>query len=132
MLANFRFAFRRLRASPGFTAVAVLTLALGICANSTVFTAVNAILFHTLPVAKPSQLTSVNFVVNFGSKEPTPTHSYPDYRDLRDRNHSFAGLIAYRMQPIALSSGGRNERIWGYLATGNYFEVLGVRPSLAG
>jgi len=104
----------------------VLTLALGIGANSTVFTAVNAILFHALPVASPSQLT----FVNFGDKEPIPMNSYPDYRDLRDRNHTLSGLVGFAMQPMALSSGGRNERIWGYLASGNYFDILGVHPLL--
>src|SRR5258707_991467 len=90
---------RRLRKSPGFTAAAIITLALGIGANTTVFTAVNAIIFRPLPVDKPQELVFLN---NRGRVE-VPSHSYPNYRDFRDRNTALSGLIAYEIIPVSLS-----------------------------
>ena len=123
LIQDLRLAWRRLRQSSGFAAVAVITLALGIGANTTVFSAIHAILFRPLPVERPEELVFVEHAL----KRDFPTQSYPDYRDLRDRNQALAGLIAYRIAPMALSRDGQNVRLWGYLATGNYFEVLGVR-----
>src|SRR5262249_3950134 len=59
-----------------------------------------------------------------------PTHSFPAYRDFRDRNQTFAALVAYRVSPMEVESQAGANRVWGYLATGNYFDVLGVRPAL--
>ncbi len=117
---DLRLALRRLRQNPGFTAVAILTLALGIGANTTIFSALNAILLRPLPVEKPNELVFLN-------NRRFPTHSYPNYRDLRDRNEALSGLLAYRITSMSLSHGGRNARAWGYLVTGNYFEILGVQ-----
>ncbi|PYT97029.1 MAG: ABC transporter substrate-binding protein [Acidobacteria bacterium] len=124
ILRNFRYALRMLMRSPGFTAVAVLTLALGIGANVAVFSVVNALILRPLPVERPSELA---FLENarYG-----PSQSFPNYRDLRDRNQTFAGLVGYRMAPMELETDRGAERIWGYLATGNYFDVLGVKPAL--
>ena len=121
---DIRFAFRTLRKSPGFTAVAVLTLALGIGANTAVFSVVNTLILRPLPVERPSELA---FLQNarYG-----PSQSFPNYKDLRDRNRTFAGLVGYRMAPMELETERGAERIWGYLATGNYFDVLGVKPAL--
>ena len=124
LLQDVRYALRMLLKSPGFTAVAVLTLALGIGANTAVFSVVNALLLRPLPVEQPSELV---FLENarYG-----PSHSFPNYRDLRDRTQVFVGLVGYRMAPMELETDRGAERIWGYLATGNYFDVLGVKPAL--
>jgi predicted permease len=121
LLQDLRFAFRMLGKSPGFTAVAVLTLALGIGANVLVFSAVNALILRPLPVKHAEQLV-------FLETKQGPSQSFPNYRDLRDRNSSFAGLAGYRISPMELESSEGAVRIWGYLATGNYFDVIGVTP----
>ena len=121
---DVRYALRHLRKSPGFAVAAVLTLALGIGANSTVFTIINTAFLRPLPVEKPEQLVFLNQGGNANL-------SYPDYVDFRDRNDVVSGLIAYRFSPISLSmSSGNNSRAWTYEATGNYFDVLGVKPFL--
>ena len=117
---DLRYAVRALRRSPGFTAVAVLSLALGIGANTAVFGVLDALVLRPLPVRSPEELVFV---------EPA-THSFPYYRDLRDRNVTLAGLIAYRASPVGLGTGDAASRGWAYLATGNYFDVLGVKPFL--
>src|SRR6516164_7924115 len=121
---DLRFGLRTLRKSPGFTAVAVLILALGIGANTAVFSVVNALILHPLPVERPGEITFLENA-HYG-----PSQSFPNYRELRDRNQSFAGLTGYRMAPMELETDRGAERIWGYLATGNYFDVLGVKPAL--
>lgn len=126
LLQDIRYATRAMFKTPGFTAVAILSLALGIGANAAIFSLVNAILFRPLPVSEPARLVEV-----------TPTRqgsglgsfSYPLYRDFRDRNEVFEALAAYRFAPMSLSREGNNERIWGYLVSGNYFDLLGVKPS---
>src|SRR5262245_46546463 len=117
-------AFRRLRASPAFAFAAVVTLALGIGANTTIFTAVNALLFRSFHVDRQSELVTVDFV---GNAAGFPLQSYPNYRDLRDRNDVMAGLVAYRPYPIGFSRDGRTpSRILAMEVSGNYFDVLGV------
>ena len=124
LLQDIRYALRMLLKSPGFTVVAVLTLALGIGANTAVFSVVNALILRPLPVERPSELV---FLENarYGAGQ-----SFPNYKDLRDRNQVLAGLVGYRMAPMELETDRGAERIWGYLATGNYFDVLGVKPAL--
>ena len=124
ILKDVRYAVRVLLKSPGFTLVAILTLALGIGANTAVFSVVNALILRPLPVERPSELV---FLENarYG-----PSQSFPNYKDLRDRNQTFAGLVGYRMAPMELETDRGAERIWGYLATGNYFDVLGLKPAL--
>src|ERR1700682_1025177 len=118
---------RRLRSSPGFTAAAILTLALGIGANTAIFTAVNAVVFRPLPVERPNELVFLNMR---GYKTEIPVQSYPNYVDLRDRNDVLSALAAYRIVPLSFSrGGGNNARIWGYEVTGNYFDALGVGAS---
>lgn len=119
-------AFRRLRATPAFTLAAVATLALGIGANTTIFTAVNALLFRPFQVARQNELVTLDFV---GNAQGFPLQSYPNYRDLRDRNDVMAGLVAYRPYPIGFSRDGRTtSRILALEVSGNYFDVLGVSP----
>ncbi len=118
-------AVRRLKQNPGFSVVAILTLALGIGANASIFSVINSILFRPLPVERGSELVSLN--VTMGS-DTFPSLSYPNYRDLRDRNTVLSGLIAYRFLPASVGQAGNTQRIWGYLVTGNYFDVLGITP----
>jgi predicted permease len=123
---NLIFAFRRLRSSPGFTAASIVTLALGIGANTTIFSLVNAIVFRPFGVERQSELASLNIRT---SKAQFPTLSYPDYKDYRDRNTVLSGLAMYRPIPMSMSrSGAKNARLWGYEVSGNYFDMLGVQP----
>jgi predicted permease len=116
------YATRLIRRQPGFAAVAILSLALGIGANAFVFSVVDALVLRPLPVDRPGELAFVE--THTGS-----TVSFPAYRDLRDRNDTLAGAIGYRMAPMNLEQRGAVARVWGYLATGNYFDVLGVTPA---
>src|SRR5437868_281096 len=121
---DVRYAIRMLQRTPLFTAAAILTLALGIGANTTVFTFVENILLRHVPVRNPQELAFLNWggMVNV---------SYPNYVDFRDRNEVFSQLVAYRYNPVSMSIHAReNFRVWGYEASGNYFEMLGVKPLL--
>src|SRR6266508_4016471 len=121
-IQDLRFGARMLLKNPGFTLIAVLTLALGIGANTGVFSLVNTVLLRPLPVAQPERLVEItpqNRGASFG-------FSYPFYRDFRDKNDVMEGLLAYRFTPMSLSQSGNNERLWGYLVSGNYFDLLGV------
>jgi putative ABC transport system permease protein len=122
---DLRYGARMLLKKPGFTLIAVITLALGIGANTAIFSFVNTALLRPLPVERPERLVSINNVAL-----NSPAVSYPNYRDFRDRNNSFSGIMVYRYRALGLSVNGVNERVWGYLASGNYFEVLGVKPAL--
>jgi predicted permease len=122
LIRDVRLGARNLKASPAFTAVTILTLGLGIGANTAIFSIINTALFQPLPVNRPDELVAINRV-----SAGVPTFSYPDYRDLRDRSTLLAGIAAYRISPMSLEAGGAGGRIWGYLATGNYFDLLGVR-----
>jgi predicted permease len=126
---DLRYGARVLVKKPGFTLIAVLTLALGIGANTAIFSLVNTALLRPLPVEDPKRLVSLNSA-SFDGEQNFPTFSYPNYRDLRDRNNVLTALMAYRFAPVSLSHQGVNERLWGYLVTGNYFEGLGVKPAL--
>ena len=123
MLLDLRLALRRLRQNPGFAAVAILTLALGIGANTATFSAINAVLFRSLPVAKSSEIVTLNETLG---GNPMPTLSYPNYRDIRDRSSVFSGVVGFRILPVSLGLPGASQRVWGYTVTGNYFQVLGV------
>jgi predicted permease len=121
---DLTFGFRRICASPGFTGAAILTLALGIGANTTIFSLVNALVFRPFGVERQKELVSFNIHT---SKAEYPMLSYPDYKDYRDRNTVLSGLAMYRPIAVNLSRAGNgNARIWGYEVSGNYFDVLGV------
>src|SRR5262249_54524200 len=124
---DLRFGFRRLIKTPGFAIIAILSLALGIGANTAIFSLVNMILFRQLPVANPEAVVSVSAV---GKEGQLAAWSYPNYLDFRDRNEVLSGLLANRFSPMSLSRNGNNEKVWGYLVSGNYFDVLGVKPAL--
>ncbi len=121
---DLRHGARMMIKTPGFTLIAVMTLALGIGANTAIFSVVNATLLRPLPVKESERL------VGLYRKIPQASNynrfSYPNYLDTRDRNQSFSGLAAYFFTPINLSGGGRTERAWGKIVSGNYFSVLGV------
>ncbi|PYS82143.1 MAG: hypothetical protein DMF67_13965 [Acidobacteria bacterium] len=123
LLKDVRFSLRRLFKSPGFTLIAVASLALGIGANAAIFSLVNTVLLRPLPVKEPGRLVSVSV---FGKDDSMLAFSYPTYLDFRDRNGALSGLFAERLAPMSLSREGNNQRVWGYLVTGNYFDVLGV------
>src|SRR5262245_11478136 len=124
---DLRFGFRRLIKTPGFAVIAVLSLALGIGANTAVFSLVNLILFRPLPVADPEKVVSVSAV---GKNGELAAFSYPNYIDFRDRNEVLSGLLLSRFVVVSLSRNGNNEKVWGDLVSGNYFDVLGVKPAL--
>ncbi|MBI3404936.1 MAG: ABC transporter permease [Acidobacteria bacterium] len=134
LLQDFRFALRTLRKNPLFAAVAVLSLALGIGANTAIFSFLNQVLFRMLPVHAPQEL--VVFHSNTGSpgRSSADTNetvfSYPMYKDVRDRNTVFSGLIARHGVSASVSRNGQAEMATAELCTGNFFEVLGVRPAL--
>lgn len=121
---DLRYAVRQLHKSPGFAMAAVLTLALGICANAVVFSLLNDVVLRPLNVPDGKDLYQVQW--------PTgePSESYPDYLDLRDRNNSFDGLMAYEISTAGLDSDGKATPVWLYTASGNYFDVLRVQPYL--
>lgn len=123
MWQDIRYGFRVLRKSPAFISVAIISLALGIGVNTVAFSVVNALILRPLPLPGADRLVSVQ-------PGAGTTTSFPNYRDLRDRNEAFSGLAAYRITVIGLQAGGSSQRVWGYLATGNYFETLGAKPLL--
>jgi putative ABC transport system permease protein len=125
LIKDIRYAVRGLIKRPGFVAIAVITLALGIGANTAIFSLVNSVLLRSLPVDRPSQIVSVAVR---GKEDSMSAFSYPNYKDFRDRsNDVLSGLLVYRFVPLSLSRGGLNERIWGYEVSGNYFDVLNVK-----
>src|SRR5882762_174140 len=131
LLQDLRYAARALIKSPGFTAVAVLTLGLGIGANTAVFTLVNAALFRTPPGERPHELMWLAATRDFPEQPGRPRSyqrrfSLPEYRDYAAGTTAFIGLSAYQDAALALGSGGEPERINGMLVSGNYFQVLGL------
>ena len=124
MIKDLQYAIRGLLKRPGFVAVAVITLALGIGANTAIFSLVNAVLLRSLPVERPGEIVSVALR---GKDDSMSAWSYPNYRDFRDRNEALSGLLVYRFVPLSLSRSGANERVWGFEVSGNYFDVLGVK-----
>jgi predicted permease len=123
---DLRYGARMLRKQPGFTLIAVVTLALGIGANTGVFSLVNTVLLRPLPIAQPERVFEIT-PLREGST--IGVMSYPAYKDFRDRNDVLEGLAAYTFAPLSLSRNGNNERLWGYLVSGNYFDLLGVRAA---
>ena len=122
---DVRFSIRKLRKSPGFTTAAVLTLALAIGANAVVFSVLNAFLLRPLNVPDAQSLFELQH-----ANEASAYESYPDYVDLRDRNHSFDGLAAWTVSLVGVDAGGDPTRSWIEEASGNYFDVLHLQPYL--
>ncbi len=127
MLDDLRYALRMLRKTPVSTAAALLSLALGIGANTAIFALVKAVLLQPIPVARPAELASVYTV---DAAEPgMQNSSFPNYLDYRKSTHTFSGLLAYRVIRFNLSIEGEPIQVDGALVSGNYFDVLGVRPA---
>src|ERR1700677_749279 len=125
---DVRYALRVLLKSPGFTAAAILTLALAIGANSTIFSWINSTLLNPIPgVTRTADL--VTMTEGGTARAPIP-FSYLDYMDLRNGSRSFSGMIAYHIRPMNLTGNGKPERVWGTLASANYFDVLNIHPIL--
>src|SRR5439155_25933700 len=127
LLQDLRYAFRTLRKSPGFTVVAVLTLALGIGANTTIFSLVNGVMLRPLPFRDPGRLVRV-----WESSPPRNCTFYstsqPDFLDYREQNHSFERLAATMGLPVTLTEGDAPERISGLAVSPNFFATLGITP----
>jgi predicted permease len=129
LLPDFRFALRQLRKSPAYSVAAVLMLALGICANSTVFSWIDGTMLHPIPGARDTGAL-VSVMRGQRNISPAPPLSYLDYRDLREQNHSFSGILAYHHDWIALTGGTRPERVYIANVSATFFDVLGVKPLL--
>jgi putative ABC transport system permease protein len=126
-LQDMRYAVRMLIKTPGVTTTAVIALALGIGANTAIFSLVNGALLRPLPgVQKPDQLVTLERTQN---GKVQSNFGYPDYVDYRDNNHSFGGLAAHCGTPLSFGN-GETERLRGDLVSGNYFSVLGVTPAV--
>jgi len=129
LLQDIRYALRQLRRAPGFAFVVIVTLALGIAANSTIFSWINSTLFNPIPGVRN---TSNMLTIQRGerSEHASPPFSYLDYADLRDSSKTLTGLLAYHDDYLALTGNGRPQRAYGALTSANYFEVMGVKPIL--
>jgi predicted permease len=127
---DIRFAVRSLARSPAFTFVAVLSLALGIGANTAIFTIFDQVLLRLLPVKDPGSLVMIaTRGAHIGSNSGSNAISYPMYKDYRERNQVFEGVLCRRSAVVNLGVGDSTERIEAELVSGNYFEVLGIRPA---
>ena len=127
LLQDVRFGLRQFRKSPAFAVSAILTLALGIGANTTIFTWFSAVILNPVPGADSKSLVSVRWRSPEGNRRAV---SWLDYIDFRKRNHTLQSLAAFGLTPLSLGEGAQPERIWGMLPSANYFEMLGVKAAL--
>jgi predicted permease len=128
LLQDIRFGFRQLMKQRGFAALAIISMALGIGANTSIFSLVDTVLLRPLAVKEPSQLVELYGTLHNGAD--WSLQSYPNYKDYRDRNTVLSGLFVYRVVVSSLTVNNSSQRVWGYLVSGNYFDVLGVKPML--
>src|SRR6202521_4729686 len=125
---DVRYSLRMIAKAPGFAAIAILTLALGIGANTTVFSWINSALLNPVPgIANASEVAALLQGKSAGDFD---TFTYPDIEALRDGQQSFTGITACMFTPMILTGKGKPDRVWGMVASANYFDVLGVRPIL--
>jgi predicted permease len=137
LIQDVSYALRQLRKNPGFTLVATLTLALGVGANTAIFTVVNAVLLKMLPVKDPQQLLVVGDPSQANDRSTgtpqTKIFSYPLYKELRDRNSVFSGLCAaatdHRIEVASGQDANPGSTVIGRMVSGNYFDVLGLQPA---
>jgi predicted permease len=124
MLADLKFALRQLAKSPGFAVTAIVTLALGIGANAVVFSVLNALVLKPVNVPNAQNLYMVQ-------RFHWPSQSYLDYKDLRDRNRTFESMVAFDIiGAVGVDAGNHPSTAWPFLASGNYFDALGIQPYL--
>ncbi len=128
LLHDIRFGLRQLMKQPGFAVLAIISMALGIGANTSIFSLVDTALLRPLAVKEPSQLVELYGTLHNGAE--WSLQSYPNYKEYRDRNSVFSGLFVYRVTVSSLTVNNSSQRVWGYLVSGNYFDVLGVKPIL--
>ena len=125
---DVRYSLRMIAKAPGFAAIAILTLALGIGANTTIFSWINSALLNPVPgLSRPSEVVALT--LSKPGDNPFPL-TYPDLEALRDGQQSLTGITACGFATISLTGKGKPERVWGMMASANYFDVLGVRPIL--
>ena len=131
MFSDARLAIRGLRRSPLFATVAILSLALGIGANTAIFTLIDQILLRKLPVARPQELVMLyQQGSNMGSNMGSRMHSYPLYQDLQQKAEPLSEVICRRLFDASLSVDNQTERVEAEMVSGNYFTMLGVKPAL--
>src|SRR5271170_4292178 len=135
LLQDIRFGLRTLGKNPGFTLVAILTLALGIGANAAIFSLTDQVLLRLLPVEHPRELVVLSspgrtWGRTWSDGDGATSFSYPAYKDIRDRNEVFAGLLARFHVQASMAGQGESQLVEAELVSGNYFQVLGVRPYL--
>ena len=131
MFQDLRYAVRSLAHAPGFSAIVILTLGLGIGANTAIFSLLDQVVLRSLAVTEPDQLVQLDGPGAFrGRSEGDRTFSYPMYRDLRDKNTVFSGVVARADVSVAVRVGDVSERVRADLVSGNTFQVLGAHPAL--
>src|SRR5947208_3046445 len=131
IVSDVKFALRNLGRSKLFTLVAVASLALGIGANTAIFTLLDQLLLRLLPVHDPEQLVMIwTTGPHMGSNPGTRMASYPMYQDFQQKAQAFSSVICKRGVALSISFDGRTERIDGELVSGNYFQALGVKPAI--
>ena len=136
LLQDIRYTLRQLRKSPGFTLTAVVTLALGIGANTAVFTLFDQVLLRMLPVERPKELVRFEWHGSFSGSmssfggDTTNYFSYPMYKDLRDQNQVFSGMLAADRTGVGVSWRNQAENKGAEVVTGNYFQLLGLKPAV--
>ncbi len=133
LLQDLRYGLRMLAKNPGFTAVAVVTLALGIGANTAIYSLLDQVLLRSLPVAEPDGLVILHeaeWRSGWSTSDNSEiVYSYPHYKDVRDRIPLFDGVIARAGVPLSVTAAGMSERAQGEIVSGNFFPVLGVRSA---
>jgi predicted permease len=130
LFADLRYALRTLSKRPGFTLVAVLSLGLGVGANTTIFSLVDALLLRSLPVADPPSLVRLYTVDARNPAAPVPLVSHLNWKDYRQNTRAFAGILGYDTNPVSVSTGGDAFMVTGQLVSDNFFDLLGVRAAL--
>src|SRR5881628_3997171 len=129
LVQDIRYAVRQLRRNPGFTIVAVLTLALGIGANTAIFSVVNAVLLRPLPFPQAERLVLI-WATNERSGNTTDVASYPDFEDWKTQSRSFDAMAAFTTRGMTIAGADGAEPVAAVQVTPGFFEALGVSPAL--
>jgi predicted permease len=129
MFKDLRYAFRKLRHTPGFALTAILSIGLAIGANSSIFSLQDGLLLRPLPIERPSEVVSITARPQSGGVE---SFSYPEFAELREKTRSFDGILGYELVGTAVARDNRTQPVFriGYLVSGNFFDVVGVKPAL--